>query len=128
MKKKHIMGFLTCLLVLALVLPVLTGCGGGGSKYKIGISQIVTHPALDATRQGIIDGMTEAGYVEGEDVDYDYQTAEGDMTLVASIWWPRLLRNSSRTKSMQSFLLPLLTVRLRFRRPKEAMSRLSSRP
>jgi putative ABC transport system substrate-binding protein len=29
--------------------------------------------------------MTEAGYVEGEDVDYDYQTAEGDMTLVASI-------------------------------------------
>ena len=84
MKKKHIVGLLTGLLVLALVLPVLAGCGGG-SKYKIGISQIVTHPALDATRQGIIDGMTEAGYIEGEDVDYDYQTAEGDMTLVASI-------------------------------------------
>lgn len=29
--------------------------------------------------------MTETGYIEGEDVDYDYQTAEGDMTLVASI-------------------------------------------
>ncbi|MFC2032881.1 ABC transporter substrate binding protein, partial [Chloroflexota bacterium] len=69
MKKKYIVGLLTSLLVLALVLPVLTGCGGG-SKYKIGISQIATHPALDATRQGIIDGMTEAGYVEGEDVDY----------------------------------------------------------
>lgn len=53
--------------------------------YKIGISQIVTHPALDATREGIIEGLAEMGYVEGKNVEFDYQNSEGDMTLVASI-------------------------------------------
>ena len=45
----------------------------------------MTHPALDATRQGVIDGMAAEGYVEGENIEFDYQTSEGDMTLVASI-------------------------------------------
>jgi putative ABC transport system substrate-binding protein len=72
------------LLVVALAVPFAGSCGGA-KVFKIGISQIVTHPALDATRQGIIDGMTEAGYIEGEDVEYDYQCSEGDMSLVASI-------------------------------------------
>ena len=77
---------LCLVLVLALTLPVLGGCGTGGTAtYKIGISQIVTHPALDATRQGVIDGMAAEGYVEGENVEFDYQTSEGDMTLVAAI-------------------------------------------
>ena len=79
---------LCVLLVVAMVVPVLSGCGGDGAGdkvYKVGISQIVTHPALDATREGIIEGMAQAGYKEGENVEYDYQTSEGDMSLVASI-------------------------------------------
>jgi len=88
MRKKVLTTLLTglCLvLVLALTLPVLSGCGSSSGMTKIGISQIVTHPALDATRQGVIDGMAEEGYIEGENVEFDYQTSEGDMTLVASI-------------------------------------------
>ena len=76
---------LCLVLVLALTLPVLAGCGGGSKVVKIGISQIVTHPALDATRQGVIDGMAAEGYIEGENIEFDYQTSEGDMTLVAAI-------------------------------------------
>jgi len=53
--------------------------------YKIGISQIVTHPALDATREGIIEGLAEKGYVVDDNIEIDYQNSEGDMTLVASI-------------------------------------------
>jgi putative ABC transport system substrate-binding protein len=71
--------------MLVMAVPMFGGCDETAKVYKIGISQIVTHPALDATRQGVIDGMTEAGYIEGEDVEYDYQCSEGDMSLVATI-------------------------------------------
>jgi len=67
-----------------LALPLAFGCGGEKVK-TIGISQIVTHPALDATREGIIKGLADMGYVDGEDIEIDYQNSEGDMTLVASI-------------------------------------------
>ena len=73
------------LLAVSLAVPMLSGCDTAAKVYKLGISQIVTHPALDDARQGVIDGMTEAGYIEGEDVEYDYQCSEGDMSLVASI-------------------------------------------
>jgi len=74
----------TCLImVLAFALPMMTGCEPG--TMKIGITQIVTHPALDANRQGFIDQMAEEGFVEGENVEYDYRTPEGDMTVTASI-------------------------------------------
>ena len=71
------------ILTLSLVIPSVTGCGT--DMMEIGISQIVTHPALDATRDGIIAGLKEKGYVEGENIKYDYQNSEGDMSLVASI-------------------------------------------
>lgn len=75
---------LTCLImVFAFTLPMMTGCGPG--MTKIGITQIVTHPALDANRQGFIDQMVEEGFIEGENVAYDYRTPEGDMTIAASI-------------------------------------------
>jgi len=71
-------------LVMVLVLPLMSGCQGVAVK-KIGISQIVTHPALDATREGIIQGLADKGYVDGENIVIDYQNSEGDMSLVASI-------------------------------------------
>ena len=85
MKKKGLIRILVCIcLVLALATPFTSGCGPA-TKYKIGISQIVTHPALDATREGIITGLAEKGYVEGDNLEIDYQNSEGDMNLVASI-------------------------------------------
>lgn len=86
MKKKGLLRILVgvCLvLVLALTMPLLGGCGE--KVVKVGISQLVTHPALDATREGIIKGLADNGYVEGENLEIDYQNAELDMTLTASI-------------------------------------------
>ena len=65
-----------------------TVAGGGpeaGKTYKIGITQIVSHPALDATAQGFIAAMAEAGYVQGENVTYDMQNAQGDMANATTI-------------------------------------------
>ena len=78
--------YICLIVVLSLTVALAGGCTStGGDMYKVGISQIVTHPALDDTRQGIIDGLAGEGYIEGENIEYDYQNSEGDMSLVASI-------------------------------------------
>jgi len=65
------------------ILPI--SAFSGEKVYKIGIATIATHPALDAARQGFIDTLKKAGYVEGKNVIYDMTNAEGDMSLAASI-------------------------------------------
>lgn len=45
--------------------------------YKIGITQIVEHPALDAARDGFIEGLKEAGF-DGN-VEFIKENAQGDM-------------------------------------------------
>ena len=54
-------------------------------KIRIGITQILDHPALNAVRDGFIDAMAEAGYVEGKNVVYDVQNAQGDMATASTI-------------------------------------------
>jgi putative tryptophan/tyrosine transport system substrate-binding protein len=65
-------------LVFSLLLLVSFGVVAG--ELKIGVIQIVEHPALDAARQGFVDVLAENGYVEGENTAYDYQNAQGDMS------------------------------------------------
>ena len=49
-----------------------------GDKIHIGVTVIVTHPALQADQEGFEKALAEAGY--GPDkVVYDYQNAQGDM-------------------------------------------------
>lgn len=81
--KNYLKIILALCLVSMLLLPLMGGCGE--SVKKIGISQVVTHPALDATRQGILDGLADNGYVEGDNLEVDYQNSEGDPSLFASI-------------------------------------------
>ncbi len=69
--------------VILVALPMTIGCAGG--TKTIGISQVVTHPALDATRAGIIAGLADNGYVDGDNLMVDYQNSEGDPSLFASI-------------------------------------------
>jgi len=79
------------IMLLSLVLIVLTACGGndtGGSdkkSYTIAISQIVEHPSLDATREGFLAALKDAGIVEGENLKVDFNNAQGDPTNNLSI-------------------------------------------
>ena len=70
----------------------LTGCGGGSTDgsssssdsdtvYKIGISQYVSHPSLDAAKEGFKQALADAGLK----VDYDEQNAQADAATVATI-------------------------------------------
>jgi len=56
-----------------------------GKVYKVGITQIVSHPALDSCAEGFKEALAERGFVEGENIEYDLQNAEGDMATASSI-------------------------------------------
>jgi len=47
-------------------------------KIKIGVVQLVEHPALDAAYKGFVDGLKEAGYVDGQNITLDYENAQGE--------------------------------------------------
>ncbi|MBE3595881.1 MAG: ABC transporter substrate-binding protein [Hydrogenibacillus sp.] len=57
----------------------------GADVKKIGIMQIISHPALDNARQGFIDALKDAGYVDGNTVKYDVQNAEGSQDTAKQI-------------------------------------------
>ena len=48
--------------------------GGGPVKYLIGISQYGQHGSLDNCREGFLQGLEQAGLVEGTDFEVDYPT------------------------------------------------------
>ena len=56
-----------------------------GRNYRIGFSQLVDHPALNATRQGFVDGLKADGFEVGRNLVFDYQNAQGDVGTARSI-------------------------------------------
>ncbi|KGF70462.1 ABC transporter permease [Hoeflea sp. BAL378] len=54
-------------------------------KVSVKLSYIVDHPAIDAARDGVIDTLKAAGFVEGENLDLEVQSAQGNMTTQAQI-------------------------------------------
>ncbi|MDA0147996.1 ABC transporter substrate-binding protein [Vibrio sp. LaRot3] len=51
----------------------------------VAVSQIVEHPALDATRQGLVDGLKAKGYEQGKNLEFDYKTAQGNPAIAVQI-------------------------------------------
>ena len=83
--KKGLMGVM---MLLFASMTLLAGCASdasGDEKVTIGVTQIVEHPSLDAAFEGFKEALAENGYVEGENVTYDVQIAQGDMNNAQSI-------------------------------------------
>lgn len=55
------------------------------AHYTIGIVQLAEHPALDACYTGFVDGLTEAGLIDGENLTLDYQNAQNEQVNCATI-------------------------------------------
>ena len=74
------------------VLLVVVACFGGilsaqaaEKVLQIGISQIVEHPALDATRNGFVDDLKDNGYVQGKKVTIEYKNAQNNRPISGQI-------------------------------------------
>ncbi len=54
-------------------------------KVKIYINQLVEHPALDATTKGIVEGLSDAGYIEDYNLNLKIESAQGNVSLAGQI-------------------------------------------
>jgi len=52
---------------------------------SIAITQIVEHPSLDDMRRGIIDELADNGYVEGQNLTVNFQSAQGNTATAGQI-------------------------------------------
>lgn len=90
--KKSLSLLLICLLAAALL---LTGCGGSGDdanaggtdgeNLKIGIMQFGEFTALQNATKGFIDGLADAGYVDGENITIHQLSAAAEAANCPSI-------------------------------------------
>lgn len=66
-----------------IILLVLGGCSQNSSSDKevvIGVTQIVEHVSLDAALDGFKKALEDNGYIEGENIKFDVQIAQGEMS------------------------------------------------
>ena len=93
---KTLKNLIAAILTLTLVLG-LTACGSSSSSetsaesggesatYKIGISQYGEHGSLDNCREGFLEGLAQAGIVEGENLEVLYENAHFDNQMTTQI-------------------------------------------
>ena len=63
----------------------LTAAMAAAESYTIGIGQFAEHGSLDNCRTGFIEGLAEAGLVEGDNLTVIYQNAQADMGVAQQI-------------------------------------------
>lgn len=97
--------FLSMIAVASMSVMMLAGCGSSASStgegttnaessaagtamdtpVDIGIIQLTEHPALDASKEGFVAALAEAGYKDGDKVKVEFQNAQGDQSNLKTI-------------------------------------------
>lgn len=94
MKKHTLKKALSLVFALTMIFS-LAACSGGSAAptasaapttseppaaepMKVGILQFAPHPSLDNCYTGIVQGLADAGYVDGDNITIDYQNGNGE--------------------------------------------------
>jgi putative ABC transport system substrate-binding protein len=72
-------------LLLALVAASALAIPAKAQEVTVAITAIVEHPALDAARDGVKAALADAGYKEGENIKFLYESAQGNPGTAAQI-------------------------------------------
>ena len=71
--------------VIVCIALILAAAISFAETYTIGIGQFAQHGSLDNCYQGFVEGLAEAGLVEGENLKIDLQNAQADMGIAQQI-------------------------------------------
>ena len=71
--------------IIAALALILTAGVSLAQTYTVGIGQFAQHGSLDNCYQGFIEGLAEAGIVEGENLKVELQNAQADMGIAQQI-------------------------------------------
>lgn len=74
-----------CTAVAAVLVMGMAACGSKKGTPVVGISQYGEHASLDNCREGFLQGLADAGLVEGTDFTVDYQNAGFDDNICTQI-------------------------------------------
>jgi putative tryptophan/tyrosine transport system substrate-binding protein len=72
-------GLKTALLCAGFGVMLTMSAASAAGMKKVAISMIVEVPQLVETKDGVIKGLAEKGFVVGKNIEIDYQTANGNM-------------------------------------------------
>lgn len=74
-----------CIVALGLAYSFLTESDSDRDRPLVMITQIIAHPALDDVRDGIVEGLSNKGFVDGDTIDIVFKSADGDPSLTVPI-------------------------------------------
>lgn len=70
---------------ILLMGTLLLSCNSRGKKTKIGVLQLIKHPALDEANKGFIDALEERGYKDSDNIEIDQKNAQGKIDVANQI-------------------------------------------
>lgn len=71
--------------LLAFAATLAVSLPAQAENVTVAVTAIVEHPALDATRDGVRDALAAAGYKDGENLKFIYESAQGNPATAAQI-------------------------------------------
>lgn len=78
MKKfKMLIGLMAGMLI---IVGCSDGSGSGDEVVNVGILQFIDHNSLNLAQEGFVDGLEEAGYTDGENIEIEILNAQGDQS------------------------------------------------
>ena len=69
----------------ALSLAMGVSLAAAADVKSVAVTAIVEHPALDSARDGILEALNQAGYKQGDNLKWQYQSAQGNTGTAAQI-------------------------------------------
>ena len=78
-------------LAMALGLALSVAVAGGAAPAAadeppmVAVTAIVEHPSLDAVRDGLRERLAELGHIDGETIEFAFESAQGNPTIAAQI-------------------------------------------
>lgn len=82
MKNKNIF---IVILSIFIIMTSFVSCKKKEEKIKVGVLQLIQHPALDEANNGFVKALKDRGYIDGKNIEIDQKNAQGKIDIANQI-------------------------------------------